>query len=517
MNMGPEKSLYDQGRSSRFVFTFFISFAIAKLFGIAFTKIFTNVLSKDEMGFYAIILSAVGLILTVSTVGFPSALNRYSIRYKIKDERKNLQDFIFSGFIMFLVVESIIMLGILIAYFITNEPIYFLEIDNYILSVFLVAGIVLAQIFSTICTSIAASLQNGRFYAIVVIMRVSLQLPFGLLFVLYLNWGVFGLIASLAISEISVAIYSVYVIFRDIGVGKFSLKEVKKIIEFALPIYITGLLWYVFDLAILLYIDYVDQVSGTETIALYRYGALGIVNIILLAGNLFRMAYGPIIYRHFEKGDHKFMQDFTNQILKIFLIFFFPLSVILFAFSPLLIPLFTLSDYLTSIPVIPLLLASVLFQYTQGLVAYGNTLYFKNYWNLIIGALSFIIATLSAYFIIPYNGLIGIGVAYLVRKFIYFLGMLIVSQKYFRIHYPKLMLITLIAIMILSVGLGTIFYYFVFDFLLYTTNIVISFSLSCIIFIVLIVIFRILKKDDLRFIYNIFKDYIQNILAQGKS
>ncbi len=388
--------------------------------------------------------------------------------------------------------------------------------ENYILSVFLVAGIVLAQIFSTISISISSSLQNGRFYAIIVIMRVLLQLPFGILFVLYFNWGVFGLIASLAISEISVAIFSAYVIIRDIGIGKFSFKEVKKIVEFAFPIYVTGLLWFGFDLAILLYVDYVDQISGTETIALYRYGALTIVNIILIAGNVFRMAYGPIIYRNFEKGEFKFMEDFTNQILKIFLIFFFPLAVILFAFSPLLIPFFTLSDYLTSIPVIPLLLASVLFQYIQGLVAYGNTLYFKNYWNLIVGAISFILAALAAYFIIPYNGLIGIGVAYLVRKFMYFLGMLIVSQKYFKIHYPKMMLVALIAVMITSAGMGAIFYYFVFNFLLYTTNIIISFSLSVVIFLLLVVIFRILKKDDIRFIYNIFKDYLQNIRVKEK-
>ncbi|MHA1203208.1 MAG: lipopolysaccharide biosynthesis protein [Candidatus Heimdallarchaeaceae archaeon] len=517
MNMGPEKSLYDQGKSSRFAFTFFISFAIAKLFGIAFTKIFTNVLSKDEMGFYAIIISAVGLMMTFTTVGFPSALNRYTIKYKIKDSKKNLQDFIFSGFIMFLVVEILIVLGIFIAYFITKEPIYFLEVENYVLSIFLVAGIVLAQIFSTISISISSSLQNGRFYAIIIIMRVLLQLPLGILFVLYFNWGVFGLIACLAVSEISVAIFSLYVIIRDIGIGKFSFKEIKKIVVFALPVHITGILWFGFDLAILLYVDYVDQVSGTETIALYRFGAVTVVNIILLAGNLFRMAYWPIIYRNFEEGKHQFMRDFTNQILKIFLIIFFPFALLIYAFSPILIPFFTLIEYLPSIPVIPLLLASVLFQYAQGLVAYGNALYFKNYWNLIVGSISFILACLTAYFIVPYNALIGIGAAYLVRKLFYFLGMVITSQMYFKINYQKLMLTSLIVTMIVSAGLGVIFNYFVFDFLSYGTNIIISYSLSGIIFILLIVIFRILKKEDLRFIYDIFKNYLKNIRVKGKS
>ncbi|MCG3223988.1 MAG: lipopolysaccharide biosynthesis protein, partial [Candidatus Heimdallarchaeota archaeon] len=509
--MTHEKSLYDQGKSSKFAFTFFISFAISKLFGIAFTKIFTNVLSKDEMGFYAIILSAVGLIMTFSTVGFPSSLNRYTIKYKISDEKQNLKNFIFSGFIMFLVVEAIIILGIFIGYLITNEPIYFLDIENYVLSVFLVAGIVLAQIFSTMASSISSSLQNGRFYAIIIIMRVLLQLPFGILFVLYFNWGVFGLVASLALSEISVSIFCIYTIIRDIGIGKFSFKELKKIFEFAFPVHLTGILWFGFDLAILLYLDYVDPVTGTETVALYRYGALTVVNIILLAGNLFRMAYWPIIYKNFEKGKHQFMQDFTNQILKIYLIIFFPFALLIYAFSHLLIPFFTLAEYLPSIPVIPLLLVSVLFQYAQGLVAYGNALYFKNYWNLIVGSISFILACLAAYFIIPYNGLIGLGVAYVVRKFFYFLGMVITSQRYFKVHYQKVTLISLTATMIISAGVGVIFKYFVFDFLIDSTNLLISYSLSAVIFILLIVIFRILNKEDLRFIYDIFKNYLKNI------
>jgi len=58
------------------------------------------------------------------------------------------------------------------------------------------------------CYVITSALQNSRYYAIIMIMRVFLQIPFGFLFVVLLNLRVFGLILSLPISEFIVALYS---------------------------------------------------------------------------------------------------------------------------------------------------------------------------------------------------------------------------------------------------------------------------------------------------------------------
>jgi len=338
MKAKPERSLLDQGSSTKFIVTFFISFGIAKLFGIVFTKIFTNVLSQDEMGEYTVILSAITLIMSFAGIGFPSAINRYTIRYKTKGAINNLRDFIFTGFIAFIVVEVFIISGILIFFAITGQQFLFPNSERYIFSIILVAGIVIAQLFSTLCFSIATSLQNSRFYAVVIIMRVLLQLPFGILFVVVFKWGVFGLIACLAVSEISVALFSVFVIIRDIGIGKFSFSELKKILEYSLPIYVNGMLMYGFDLAILVYTTsfvWLNQaqpianipglmlsksinLTGTEVIALYRYGALTVVNLIFLAGNIFRMVYRPVILKYFERDEFDAMRKMSIQILKLF-------------------------------------------------------------------------------------------------------------------------------------------------------------------------------------------------------
>ncbi len=530
-----EKSLIDQGKSSRFVFTFLISFVIAKLLGIAFTKIFTNVLSQAEMGQYTIILSAVALVMSFGALGIPTALNRYAVRYKTKDKLQNLKNFVFTGFITFVVVEFLLILGFLISYIISGKPISFLEVENYVITLFLVAGIVLAQFITTIFISVATSLQNSRYYSIVVIMRVLLQVPFGLLFVILLKWGIFGLIAGLATTEIIVTLFTGFVIIRDIGIGKFSFTELKKIMEFSLPVYIVGNLWYLFDLGILIYVEFIVDlrsiinfsspadrvldlivsdttiVTGNEVIALYRYGALTVVNLILLAGNVFRMVYSPMIYKHFEKENYSYMRKFSIQISKLFTILMFPLTLGLFAISPFLILLFTRSDYLPSLYIIPILLVSIVIQYMGRITNYGHALYFKNYWNLIVGIISFILAALTAYFLVPIDGLLGIACAYLVRRFLYFFGLAIVSQKYFKVKYPIKILASIILVMIFSSGIGAILYYFAFTFLNTNFNVLLSFGISTILFCSIVAILKLITREDIKFLLDLFKSYFKGI------
>ena len=110
----PEQSLITQGSSKKFMFTFLISFVISKMIGIAFTKIFTNVLTQEEMGEYTIILSALALIMSFAAIGFPSAINRYAIRYKTKDLLEDLKDFLTTGFLSFIVMELFIVVGLII-------------------------------------------------------------------------------------------------------------------------------------------------------------------------------------------------------------------------------------------------------------------------------------------------------------------------------------------------------------------------------------------------------------------
>jgi len=216
-----KRNLLTQGSGTYFFVVFFVIYVLTKGFSLAFNKLFTNILPKEDMGDFAIIVTASATILTYASLGFGTALNRYTVAYRNKNKIKELKNLITSGFIVFIVVELLIVGILVILYLATNYSPWFLELkqykDAYLYTLLAVGGIVVAQFFSTICYNVASSLQNSRYYAIPVLMRVLLQIPFSLLFVLSFHLGVFGLVLGLLCAEFLVGIYSAYRIIRDIG------------------------------------------------------------------------------------------------------------------------------------------------------------------------------------------------------------------------------------------------------------------------------------------------------------
>ena len=503
-----ESSLLELGKSSRFAIAFFVSFAITKLIGVAFTKIFTNTLSESEMGQYSIITAAIALVIGFSSFGFTSAVNRYAIKYKISKNLETFKNFIFTGILVYIIAEIIVILAILIVFFVTGQGPWFLQVENYIGTVLLIALIVFAQIFSTVCYTIATSLQSSRYYSNIILARVLLQIPFSIFAVIFFKMGLFGLIIGLALAETVVAIYSIYKIIKDIGIGRFSFTEFKKIMTFSLPSYYVGNIWQGFNILVLLLVNHFFPITGTETIALYRYGALLVTNLILVAGNLISMVYSPIIFRLFERGQHDRIQLVSQKILKMFLVTIIPLAIALYAYSPLLIMFFTNSSYILGYYIIPFLLGAVLFKYLHSIIAFGHVLYLKLYWNAIFVTIAFGAAFAVAWFVIPINALLGLGASFFVIRAVYSIGTMIISQRYYKLNYDYVGLLKLFGISIVSVGVGIICYYFAFGFTgIY--NVTISFSITLVLFIFGILITKQIKRDDIRFFTDLFKDYFK--------
>ncbi len=514
----PEKestSLLDLGRSSKFAIVFFLSFVLAKLLGIAFSKIFTNTLTENEMGTYSIITSAIMLVIAFSSFGFTGSLNRYIIKYKTSRQINKIKDFVTTGVLLYILAEVVVVCCLYVVYFITRKKPWFLQVSNYVITLLLVALIVLSQVFSVVVYVSAISVQNGKYYSIVVIMRVLLQIPFGILFVIFFDLGLFGLILGLATSEISVALYSIYILIRDIGIGRFSLVELKKISTYSLPSYYVGNLWKGFDLLIFFLVEFFYPVDSSEIVALYRYGALVVANLILIAGNVFSLVYKPVVFRLFEQKRFERMQRVTKKILKLFLVTIIPISIGLYAYSPILIVIFTNAFYRQSIFVIPIILGTIIMQYLQGIIGYGHSLYLKQYWNAIAATIAFICGTLAGYFIIPINGLVGLVLALFVIRFVYSFGLIIVSQFYLKLKYDVKSLLLILGSTIISIGIGIILNKLVFSYIA-IYSITISFTISILIFLVLILVTKQITKDDLKFFRKMFQSYIDKIKRKDK-
>ena len=466
------------------------------------------------MGQYTLIVTAIATLATYSALGFPAALSRFTISYKSKDQLKKLKDFVTTGFSLYISAEFLIVLILVIFYISTGFTPDFLNVEPYVYTLLAVAIIALSQIFSNICYVIASALQNSRYYAIIIIMRVFLQIPLGLIFVLFLDMGVFGLVLGCCLAEIIVALYSVYNILKDLGIGKFSLKEAKSMLFFSIPGYLTAILISSLDLGIKVFVDYSFPIDGTEIIALYQYGALTIVNILLIADSMFRMVYRPIIFKYFDQGKHKEMEDLTITISKIFIVTIVFGALLLFAFSQLLIPFFTKSEYLASIVVLPILLLSAIIGYLRTLMAYGHAVYFKNYWTIVAGTISIAITIPIGYFSIINLGLIGMGITYLSLTSFQFFILIFVSQYYFKIKYNLRIFAKLILTIGVSISIGCIFHFVVFTNQAY--SLLYSFLISSVIYTVLVLILKLFTRKDINFIVSLVKNYLA-LIKQKKN
>ena len=62
----------------------------------------------------------------------------------------------------------------------------------------------------------------------------------------------------------------------------------------------------------------------------------------------------------------------------------------------------------------------------------------------------------------------------------------------------------------ISVGVGAVFYFWVFTFIGYENNILASFSISALIFLILVYFSKLVTKDDVSLLTRIYKDYIKS-------
>jgi O-antigen/teichoic acid export membrane protein len=502
-------SLLKQGTGTKFLITFGITIVLAKALSIAFTKIFTNILPDEEMGQYAIFVTASMTILAYASIGFQNALSRYTVTYKIKGKKENLKNLVFSGFTSFLVIESVIIGIFIILYYVRDFYPSFLEIEPYIVTLLAVGVIALAQFFSTMCYNIASSLQNSRYYAVPVIMRVLLQIPLGILFVVVLDQGLLGLIVGVSLAELIVAIYCGFVLIKDLGIGKFSFKELKSALTYSTPVYGMTMLLRTFNLYLLVYFEQVFTEGGEAMIAYYSFGALPVANILVMVGQMFRTVYRPIVFRYFEKDQHEQLENLTKRILKLYGVIILAICLLLFAFSPVLITyLFSKSTYLAGMFLIPLMFLARIFEQLTNITSYGHTLFYKNYWVMVAGVISIGLGVLVAYFAIPIIGLLAIGIVYVTIKLIHFIILLTVSQHYFKIQHDYRSILKILVAAIISIGIGIIFNLYVIPGGIYTVTSV-SYLISTILYVGLVFLFRLIKRDDYNFVKNLVKSFIE--------
>lgn len=243
--------------------------------------LFTNILTKEEYGVYALVFTFITFLQVFYSYGLDSALLKYYVK---KGEDKEI---ICTSIYASLTFSAIIISGIL---WIFSDSISQLLLRGLYSNYIKTSSLILFFDVFTFRTMIIIRANNQSYrYLFIAMISVIITFCVNLVLVIKYNMGVVGaLYGTLSASVITFILVSPY-LFQNINFKKFSSKKLKILLRFALPIFPAIILKIVMDMSdryILLWM------TNSETVGIYS-ASYKIGSIMLFLVNGFQLGWDP--------------------------------------------------------------------------------------------------------------------------------------------------------------------------------------------------------------------------------
>ena len=229
----------------------FFSSVATLLIGTLLRIVLARWLGPDNLGLYQMVITIQGVAALVATFGIPMALTKYVAEYK--DDRDKLTQTTSSGFIssiMFGVVVGILLYalsGVLAGVFQMPELSHLLKILAFVFP------------FESLLAALRGllnGLREMKTYAFLLILR-SLLMTLGIIFFIWLGFGVEGAVFGIALSVLGGCIFGLYFSRRFLHLGLHLFAEnTKKLVLFGSQIVGTNALGLIVTQADILMLGY---------------------------------------------------------------------------------------------------------------------------------------------------------------------------------------------------------------------------------------------------------------------
>lgn len=317
----------------------------AKMISFLLLPLYTSILDTAEYGEYDFIIAVSLFILPIVTMSLYEAMFRFIIEAGEKGKR-------FDEIITNVVIAEtigIILMGMIC---IPISMVYNAKI------VWFVFAYVAASAYYLIINNILRGLGKIKEYAIVSSGKNILQLILNVIAVAVFRWGMEGLVFSLCLSEmiafIVVAIYSK--IWKYINVQLFSIKEIKPMILYALPLIPNTLSSQIINISDRIIITGFinNSANGIYSIA-YKFP-----NVIDTVYHFFYTAWSESAARVYEKNEEE-AHIYYKSLHKMMDNFMFAVIVLMISGMPILFRIFIRGEYIDGFKYVPILMLAMYF------------------------------------------------------------------------------------------------------------------------------------------------------------
>lgn len=306
------------GRLIKNIGFYFLSTFATKLLQFLFIPIYSKYIISSEFGYFNLVISVISLLVPILYQSIWEGVLRFLIDSK-KDEQKILST-------TNIYCASISIVYIFIYILITN--IYKVDYSWLIL----LMG--LSQLGASYWQFTARAMQQNKIFAVSSVLSTITTIALNLIFVIFLNWGLFALLIANTGGNIVMIIYLEFnmKIINKTNINDFDINKLKTILKYSIPLSINAVSWWLMSSANNLVI--VNRL-GTEVNGIYsmanRFGS-----ILALITSVINMAWLEESFRSFgEKNKDEYFNNVFEIMMKIVfagILLLIPLTFIIYEY-----------------------------------------------------------------------------------------------------------------------------------------------------------------------------------------
>lgn len=269
---------------------------ISKAVGFLMIPVYTRYLTPEDYGIIEILTLTSYIITWIFSMGLDSSILRFYFDYDTEKEKKE----VISTGLIFLI--GVMLLGILILLnFAAKFSLIFLDTVEYPYYFKIIFITTFFQVILNIPLTYLRAKDQSILFVAISLCRMIIALSLNIYLIIFLNMGVLGVLYSSLITNSFICLIMLFVTFKEIGFV-FSLKKLKKMLDYGLPFVPTGLSLFVLSFADRYFLK---CFSSLNKVGLYSLGYKFASMLGILIINPFYQIWNVFMFSEAKKNNAK--------------------------------------------------------------------------------------------------------------------------------------------------------------------------------------------------------------------
>ena len=440
--------------------------------------IYTNIFSLEDYGIISLIYTFLGFMNVVLHYGLDASLLKHYMPAD-SEERKTILSNAYGSFLI-----TTILFSLLLIIFRNNVSglLFGINLPNITL---LVVGILFFDVLWSIHVLILRAEERPVYFSIISFLNVLSTLALNILFVIYLELGIYGVLLSNLITSGVIFLITFPIILKRSSIKSLSLKYWKKMMKFGVPFLPAGIFSMILELSDRYILRYLTDI---ETVGLYNAGyKLGLLILLIVMG--FNMAWQPYFLKK-EKEERKYIADVTTLVFAVLGFFW----IVLLLWSDTMVKMkfgdfsFFGEQYWEATSIVPIIGLAYVFHAGYLIQLPGVYLLGKTGWIPLVRGLGALSNIILNFLFIPEYGIVGAASATCLS----FILMAVIFYFINRSVFPILYQWRKLGIIIFTIGVIIIFH---FNFVLVSSEKIVV----CVFYPIILTLTKVVRWEQFEF------------------